>query len=414
MRHLDAVLLIADIDLLHHTKPVPPDEPITIVGLPEYSPPAAPPNTILLSFDADTPMPVQTRTRNATVSTEHTAPARDLIRGLGIGDTIKGAIRRVSPTALPDNHTPIVCALRYPDGWHTYSRTNQTALHWCFIRTSETPVPAPHNADLPWLDPALAAHTRHATALNNAYCATPPGLAGMEVEVKFTLDPTAAVWPLATDLHRRLLDGDILAMIPRFGVDFAAWDYDNHLFEVTAPADQRGYVSFMSIGGDGFQLKRKQFEADALTRRETLTGDVHPDRPRDAYVRDTLHRQARRLPTFRRVRYDILMESAATGNRYSILLDRCTLHDDPDDVLAQCEIEYRRTQSVLPLSEDSILGELNALCDWTANFLSQHLVSYEIGYYSKLSFLRDVTKRREVRREAVEGGRRQSSSTRRA
>ena len=370
MRNLDSVMLIASTDLLHDPRPVAADEIITLVGLPDYPPPSVAPNTVLLSFDADAPTPVLTRTVNAPAASWDTAPARDLLTGLGIGDALKNAIRRLSPVSLPANHTPLVCAMRYPDGWHTYSRTDQTTNQWRFIRTSADPVAAPDDADLPWLDPALAAHAEHAQALNNAYCTTPDGLAGLEVEVKLTLDPTAAIWPLATELHRRLLGGEILTMIPRFGVDIAAWDYDNFLFEVTAPADQRGYVSFMDIGGNGFQLKRKQFDSDALKRRERLTSDIHPDRPLDAYVRDVLHLQARQLPPFRRIRYDIMMESAATGNRYSILLDRCTLHQDASQVLTQCEIEYRRTRSVLHVSEESVLNELTALCDWTTHFLT--------------------------------------------
>jgi hypothetical protein len=77
----------------------------------------------------------------------------------------------------------------------------------------------------------------------------------------------------------------------------------------------------------------------------------------DDYVRDVLKLGARRMPTFRRIRYDINVESLATGNYIGIFFDRCHLTDRPGVVMCQCEIEYCRTRSLLPPPEDSVLTD---------------------------------------------------------
>jgi hypothetical protein len=202
------------------------------------------------------------------------------MNGLDLADAAKNMIDQVSSARDSAEHTPLFCALRYLDGWHVYSRTHQGTHRWCFIRTTPSPVPATHQDDIPWLDSALTAHADHVEILNSNHCTTPAGFSGQEVEVKLTLPATTSIWPLATDLHLRLTAGDILDMVPRFGVDFETCDYDNYLFEVTAPSHERGYVSFIAR-----QLPTQREEVRHRLRPET-DGDIQPNRPLHAYVGD--------------------------------------------------------------------------------------------------------------------------------
>ena len=53
------------------------------------------------------------------------------------------------------------------------------------------------------------------------------------------------------------------------------------------------------------------------------------------------------MPPFQRVRYDVQCESMRTGHVYGIFFDRCSLLAAPEVVLSQCELEYRRSRSIL-------------------------------------------------------------------
>ncbi len=96
------------------------------------------------------------------------------------------------------------------------------------------------------------------------------------------------------------------------------------------------------------------------------------------------------MPPFRRVRYDVNLESIASGHLYAALFDRVTLLARPDLALVQCELEYRRSRTVLPPDEPAVLAELDRLGDWLETFLAKRGLATDRGSYSKLSFLRDT------------------------
>lgn len=388
----DVVMLIGDIDLLLRGS-LAGDDVVTMVTLPHPVLTPEPPNTIMLAFDDDDEVNATTRTvdgqhlRTANVSTAA------VMNGLRPGPTINHMIEALAGREQAAAHTPVFCATRHADGWHVYSRAHQRRDRWCFIRTSTAPFP-PALDDLSWLPQAVAGHTQHAGVLNTHQCTVPPSLVGKELEAKFTLPPGTAIWPLAVAVYEQMIAGGIPEMTPRFGQDIEMCDYDNYLFEVTSPTEQRGYVSFMTARPEKFWVKRKQFVADTLIRSESVSSEIEIRQPLASYVRDILRLVATPLPSFRRVRYDIMFESLTTGNHYCLLFDRSHLHDDPSEVLVQCEIEYMRSRRVLPTTETLVLDEFEKVVAWACDFLVRQGFDAEAHYYSKLSFLRDVTRRR--------------------
>ncbi len=89
------------------------------------------------------------------------------------------------------------------------------------------------------------------------------------------------------------------------------------------------------------------------------------------------------------MRYDVNFESMRTGHVYGIFFDHCSLVQAPHIVLNQCEIEYLRSRTRLEPDEPAVLQELEEITAWTQAFLDEMGVRYRLGYYSKLSFLKD-------------------------
>ncbi|HUZ23176.1 MAG TPA: hypothetical protein VMV07_05365 [Streptosporangiaceae bacterium] len=392
MQSTGVLMLIGDTSLLEQGTVTAANDVVTLVTLPCHPPAREPGNTVMVTFAEARDVHVETRTVDGSRRVTATTDGSRVLTGLQLGATISEMIAALAGPGRPARQAPLFCATRHRDGWHVYSRTHQRPGRWCFIRTSATAIPVTGD-DLCWLDEAVALHAAHSGVLSTRHCTVPPALAGKEVEIKYTLPAGTAIWPLAAGTHTRMTAGDIPGMVPRFGVDFEMHDFDNHLFDVTAPASQRGYVSFMSVQPGTCWIKRKRFTTDTLIRPETVSGPIRPDQALDIYVRDVLGLDARPLPPFRRVRYDIMLESISTGNHYCIMFDRCTLHGAPDEILVQCEIEYIRSRRVLPIGETLVLDEFQDLTAWCGELLASHGIITSAGYYSKLSFLRDVIRR---------------------
>ncbi len=395
MRPARALMLIGDTALLEAGTPPAASDVVTLVSLPRHNPVTEPDNTMMVTFASVGDVRAESRTVDGHHKVTVTTDGSRLLTGLRLGLAISEMIEALAGPSRPERHAPLFCAIPHSGGWHVYSRTHQHSGRWCFIRTSATPIPATGD-DLCWLSTAVALHAAHACVLNTRHCTVPPAFAGKEVETKYTLPAGTAIWPLAVGTHTRLTAGDIPGMVPRLGDDFEMHDFDNYLFDVTAPDDQHGYVSFMSAQPGSYWIKRKHFTADALIRAETISGPIQPGQALSTYVRDVLEVDARPLPPFRRIRYDIMLESIPTGNHYCIMFDRCTLHRCPDETLVQCEVEYLRSRRVLPIDETQVLDEFHDLTTWCGHFLTDQGISSSAGYYSKLSFLRDVIRDRPV------------------
>ncbi|MGH8896278.1 MAG: hypothetical protein ACRDZ4_04450 [Egibacteraceae bacterium] len=299
-----------------------------------------------------------------------------------------------STAELPEPYVPLFYVSATTAGrdldLHVYSQIRFLAEDACFIRITQTPLRVRRVEDLSWLPAAVELHARQALFLNNHQCYYRKCFDGQELEYKYTLAPTADIWGLTTDAFRRLRAGDLRGFVLEYRDELQAWDYLNHLFEVTAPQRDRGYVSFIPTTDGKHLVKRKWFVKDAFARREHLTVGAVIDTPFEHYVRQVLKVQARRLPSFRRLRYDINVESVGTGHVFCILFDRCSLLNAPDVVLSQCEVEYTRSRTAIPPSENDVLRDFDALALWLQAFLEERGLSSQRSYYSKLTFLREV------------------------
>lgn len=273
---------------------------------------------------------------------------------------------------------------------HVYSQIRFLVEDACFIRITPEPLRVADIAGLDWLAPARQRHGQDFLPLNNHQRYYRKCFPGHELEYKYTIDPpTGDIWTLNARLYQRILDGALPGYEPEYRDEFQAWDYTNHLFQVTEPEADRGYVSFIPTT-DGLNLvKRKWFSADSFDRRETHTYGVTAPDGFAAWIAAELEVTAHPLPAFRRARYDVNFESLHTGHVYGIFWDTVSLLDAPGVQLQQCELEYLRSRVVLEPDADAVLVEMKQLAQWLEAFLTEHGLPAERGYYSKLTFLLD-------------------------
>ncbi len=98
--------------------------------------------------------------------------------------------------------------------------------------------------------------------------------------------------------------------------------------------------------------------------------------------------------SFRRVRYDVNVESLRTGHGYAVMFDRCTLPASSEAesgdgaVLVQCEVEYLRSRTVLPVDEDMLMDEFAWLVGQVRRWLDDQSIDTVEDHQSKLTFLR--------------------------
>lgn len=286
---------------------------------------------------------------------------------------------------------------------HVYSQIRFLAEDALFIRTTPESLDVAELTDLTWLGDARDRHAAAFLPLNNHQRYYRKCFPGRELEYKYTLvPPEADIWTLNALLYQRILDGELPGYIPEYRDEFQAWDYTNHLFQVTDPEPERGYVSFIPTT-DGLNLvKRKWYAQDAFNRRESHTYGVTAN-PREFadWIANELHVIARPLPPFRRARYDVNFESVRTGHVYGIFFDTVSLIDVPAVQMQQCELEYLRSRIVLEPDPEEILAEMEELARWLEAFLTEQHLPAERGYYSKLSFLLDSVAARPELRTAV-------------
>lgn len=273
---------------------------------------------------------------------------------------------------------------------HVHSQIRFCLEDACFIRTSPQPIEVSDVRDLSWLAEAVARHAEGFLFLGNHQRYYQKCFPGKELEYKYTLQPPADIWSLTVRLYQRLRAGSLPGYLMEYRDEFQAWDYVNHLYQVTAPVPDRGYVSFIPTTDGKNLVKRKWFTQDTFSRRESHTYGVVPAAGYDDYLRTELGVSATKLPSFRRVRYDVNFESARTGHVYGIFFDHVSLLEQPSVMLSQCELEYLRSRTILQPSEEDVLAEIADIAVWLEAFLREQGLADERGYYSKLSFLLDA------------------------
>ncbi|MEU7068314.1 hypothetical protein [Streptomyces sp. NPDC046161] len=298
----------------------------------------------------------------------------------------------VGPEAAP-SLVPLCYLAEHPEGggYHAYGQIRFYAEDACFVRTTSNPIGDGPVEALSWLEPALDAHRQAALRLNNHLRYFRTHFGGTELEYKYNLEPAPDIWAAALELLKAVRHGELPGCRPEYREEFQIHAFENYMFDVLGPAGEVGYASFIPRVDGGYVLKRKWYEEDAFARRERLLTDikVSPATFED-YLRSELHLQVQALPPFRRVRYDVQVESMRTGHVYGIFFDRSSLLAAPAIVLAQCEMEYRRSRSILDHDPNDMLQEMEHVNNWLLSYLTARGMTQEGTFYSKRTFLRDA------------------------
>ena len=202
--------------------------------------------------------------------------------------------------------------------------------------------------------------------------------------------PPVSIWSLSRALHDAALSGDLPGWIPEFNDEFHLWHYDSEIFEVTEPPAAQGYLAFIPQTDGNTTLKYKRFQQDAELRYESIAH--HLPVPPDQYeqkARQVSGGTLRRLPGFRRTRFDVDVESLDTGNAFAIVVDISRPFDDSNALMSQSEVEYIRTRSVSDPTD--VMKDFETVCAFAERVFRSCGAEYVQTPYSKLSFLRDVS-----------------------
>jgi hypothetical protein len=145
-------------------------------------------------------------------------------------------------------------------------------------------------------------------------------------------------------------------------------------------------------------IRRKWFAADAVIRREELTDhvDLGPDPDLDAVIRQRHGLSPAWAGCYRRVRYNVLLESLRSGHVFSVMFDRCTDVSGGVAPLHQVEVEYIRSRTIgsHDPARDGVMDDFALLSGWTGQMLSGSGVAALQDNLSKLSWLRPAAQDR--------------------
>ncbi|MFF6780668.1 hypothetical protein [Streptomyces sp. NPDC012510] len=212
---------------------------------------------------------------------------------------------------------------------------------------------------------------------------------GVEIELKFTLLDDPHPWVIASDLARAVQRRELEGFIPDLGTELQRWSYEQDTFEILSPADKAGYVAFMRYYDGTYIVKYKFFEQDTLRRIERFDEGVvlEPEGFAD-YIRSAIKdAEIRALPHMTRTRFDVNVESALTGHFFGLEVDEVRAEGR---VLRQLEIEYHKSRACHGVTGETMEPELFRLGQEADRLLADWGVRAELGYLSKLSFLKEV------------------------
>lgn len=210
-----------------------------------------------------------------------------------------------------------------------------------------------------------------------------------EIELKLTLLEHSSPWEIACGLTDAVQDRRIRGFIPDLGNEFQRWAYEQDTFEILAPEDKSGYVAFMRDADGSYVVKYKFFSEDALRRIEKFDEGLRIEREEFVdYIKSAIKgAQVQPLPHLVRTRFDVNVESAATGHFFGLEMDEVRAGGK---VLQQLEIEYHKTRACYGADASRIDSELSRLGDEAEGLLDEWGIKVKRGYLSKLSFLKEI------------------------
>jgi hypothetical protein len=286
-------------------------------------------------------------------------------------------------------------------GWQPYTLLSFTGTDALFIALDGLPVrgdPGNSRVVSEWVADLSARHRAHSAQLNNHQRWFVNARPGLEIEQKFTIAGQPDIWLLAARTRDLVDAGAIDGWIPEHGGNggFEQWDFLSHIYEIASPEPERGYIAFIPAVDGSWGIRRKWFSADAVIRREQLAGGLDlglgPDLP--AVIRDRYGLTPSWGGCYRRVRYNVLLESLRSGHVFSVMFDRCTDSAGRVPALHQAEVEYIRSRRISGRPGDDLMDEFGQLCAWTCQFLDGCGVSAEQNNLSKLTWLRQAAQDR--------------------
>ncbi len=246
---------------------------------------------------------------------------------------------------------------------------------------------------LAWFDQAISLHSEHPSYFNNHQYYYKKCFSEEELELKINLFSDVDIWQTTLEVYKRIKHGAFPNYIMEYKDEFQQWDNLNHVYDVRDPVEDKGYISFIPTNDGKYVVKRKWFAEDQFKRRESLWKGVSISQDFAQYIDQNFNITATYLGTFRRIRYDLNVESSRTGHVYGVFFDHCTVLEHPTALLNQCEIEYLRSRVYLEPEPESIELEMAEMADWLKSVFCDMGIEYEQNHYSKLSFLRDVTQK---------------------
>jgi hypothetical protein len=286
-------------------------------------------------------------------------------------------------------------------GWQPYTLVSFTGTDALFIALDGPPTqgdPRDPQVVNEWVADLSARHRAHAARLNNHQRWFVNARPGLEIEQKFTLAGRPDIWLLAARTRDLVAAGAIDGWIPEHGSNggFEQWDFPSHIYEIASPEPERGYIAFIPAVDGSWGVRRKWFTADAVIRREELTGglDLGADPDLRAVIGDRYGLAPSWGGCYRRVRYNVLLESLRSGHVFSVMFDRSTDAAGRVPDLHQAEVEYIRSRVISGRPGDDLMDEFGQLCDWTRQLLDGYGVNAEQNNLSKLTWLRQAARDR--------------------
>jgi hypothetical protein len=286
-------------------------------------------------------------------------------------------------------------------GWQPYTLVSFTGTDALFIALDGPPTqgdPGDPQVVNEWVADLSARHRAHAARLNNHQRWFINARPGLEIEQKFTLAGRPDIWLLAARTRDLVAAGAIDGWIPEHGSNggFEQWDFPSHIYEIASPEPERGYIAFIPAVDGSWGVRRKWFTADAVIRREELTGglDLGADPDLRAVIGDRYGLAPSWGGCYRRVRYNVLLESLRSGHVFSVMFDRSTDAAGRVPDLHQAEVEYIRSRVISGRPGDDLMDEFGQLCDWTRQLLDGYGVNGEQNNLSKLTWLRQAARDR--------------------
>lgn len=298
-------------------------------------------------------------------------------------------LARAAEGVWQDGLVPLLYGIHRDGSFQLYFAGEVTATECSALRCAG-PLPAGPDTHRGFADAIAAAGTdilkrQQLFNTGRTYSQWRPDL---EMERKYTYHDIPDTWLLANTLYEELRTGVHEGFFPEPHMGFQVFDYDNFIFDVTGPAAEAGYISFIPQVDGLVTVKRKWFEENAEIRRESVwPNEQIPDGAFGQAATARVNGQIERLPPFRRKRFDINFESIETGHIYGVYFDICRIIGEPaGHGFGQVEVEYCRSRTVLPLAD--VMPEYEHLCGYVDGFLHRHGVDFEQNLYSKLDFSR--------------------------